>query len=53
MVTPSFCVIKLSYLGNYCGMAENYHGKMVYTLTNGGKRKRYSNLPLNFYNIGS
>ncbi len=26
MVTPSFCVIKLYYLGNYHGMAVNYHG---------------------------
>ncbi len=25
MVTPSFCVIKLYYLGNYHGMAVNYH----------------------------
>jgi hypothetical protein len=24
-VIPSFCVIKLYYLGNYCGMAVNYH----------------------------
>jgi hypothetical protein len=23
---PSFCVVKLYYLGNYCGMAVNYHG---------------------------
>jgi hypothetical protein len=22
---PSFCVIKLYYLGNNCGMAVNYH----------------------------
>jgi len=26
MVIPSFCVIKLYYLGNYCGMAVNYCG---------------------------
>jgi hypothetical protein len=26
MVIPSFCVIKLYYLGNYHGMAVNYHG---------------------------
>ncbi len=26
MVTLSFCVIKQHYLGNYCGMAVNYHG---------------------------
>ncbi len=25
-VIPSFCVIKLYYLGNYCGMAVNYCG---------------------------
>jgi hypothetical protein len=25
-VIPSFCFIKLYYLGNYCGMAVNYHG---------------------------
>jgi hypothetical protein len=24
MVIPSFCVIKLYYLGNYCGMEGNY-----------------------------
>jgi hypothetical protein len=24
-VTPSFCVLKLYYLGNYCGIAVNYH----------------------------
>ncbi len=26
MVISSFCVIKLYYLGNYCGMAVNYCG---------------------------
>jgi hypothetical protein len=26
MVIPPFCVIKQHYLGNYCGMAVNYHG---------------------------
>ncbi len=26
MVIPSFCVIKPYYLGNYHGMAVNYHG---------------------------
>ncbi len=26
MVIPSFCVIKQHFLGNYCGMAVNYHG---------------------------
>jgi hypothetical protein len=26
MVIPSFCVIKLYYLGNYHGMAVNYRG---------------------------
>jgi hypothetical protein len=26
MVTLSFCVKKLYYLGNYCGMTVNYHG---------------------------
>ena len=26
MVIPSFCVIKLYYLGNYHGIAVNYHG---------------------------
>ncbi len=25
IITPSFCVIKLYYLGNYHGMAVNYH----------------------------
>ncbi len=29
MVILSFCVIKLYYLGNYCGMAVNYHGISV------------------------
>jgi len=33
MVTPSFCVIKLYYLGNYHGMAVNYHGiKLFYNI---------------------
>ena len=32
-VIPSFCVIKLYYLGNYHGMAVNYHGiKLFITL---------------------
>ena len=26
MVIPLFCVIKLYHLGNYHGMAVNYHG---------------------------
>ncbi len=30
MVIPSFCVIKLYYLGNYSWMAVNYHG--IWTL---------------------
>ncbi len=30
MVIPSFCVIKLYYLGNYHGMAVNYHGIKVF-----------------------
>ncbi len=29
MVIPSFCVIKQHHLGNYCGMAVNYHGIYV------------------------
>jgi hypothetical protein len=29
MVIPSFCVIKLYYLGNYHGMAVNYHGNLT------------------------
>jgi hypothetical protein len=28
-VIPSFFVIKQQYLGNYCGMAVNYHGIFV------------------------
>ncbi len=33
MVIPSFCVIKLYYLGNYHGMAVNYHGiKLFYNI---------------------
>jgi hypothetical protein len=33
MVRPSFCVIKLYYLGNYHGMAVNYHGiKLFYNI---------------------
>jgi hypothetical protein len=33
MVIPSFCVIKLYYLGNYQGMAVNYHGiKLFYNI---------------------
>jgi hypothetical protein len=30
IVILSFCVIKLYYLGNYCGMAVHYHGKKFY-----------------------
>jgi hypothetical protein len=26
MLIGSFCVIKKYYLGNYCGIAVNYHG---------------------------
>jgi hypothetical protein len=26
MVIPSFCVVKLYYLGNYCGISVNYCG---------------------------
>ncbi len=34
MVISSFCVIKLYYLGNYHGMAVNYHGiKLFYNIT--------------------
>ncbi len=29
MVLPSFCVIKQHFLGNYCGMAVNYHSIVV------------------------
>ncbi len=29
VVIPSFCVIKMQYLGNYGGMAVNYHGIFV------------------------
>ncbi len=33
MAIPSFCVIKLFYLGNYHGMAVNYHGiKLFYNI---------------------
>ncbi len=33
MVISSFCVIKLYYLGNYLGMAVNYHGiKLFYNI---------------------
>ena len=46
MVIPSFCVIKLYYLGNYCGMAVNYHGKVFMILANDGKLKYRDNLLL-------
>ncbi len=32
IVIPSFCIIKLHYLGNYNGMALNYNGKMFYNI---------------------
>jgi hypothetical protein len=33
MVIPSFCVIKLYYLGNYHGMTVNYQGiKLFYNI---------------------
>jgi hypothetical protein len=66
-VILSFCVIKLYYLGNYCGMAVNYHGKEFYNIgfmvANLNTMVIYSeilsleivrlNLPRYFYNIGS
>jgi hypothetical protein len=33
MVILSFCVIKQHYSGNYCGMAENYHGICITNVT--------------------
>jgi hypothetical protein len=41
MLIPSFCVIKLYYIGNYCGIgiAVNYHDKSFMTLARGGKHK--------------
>ncbi len=32
MVKPSFCILKQNYLGNYCGMAVNYHGEKVFNI---------------------
>jgi hypothetical protein len=47
MVIPSFCVIKLYYLGNYHGMTENYHGiKLFYNI---GKKKSGLNVKLKYH----
>ncbi len=40
----SFCVIKLCYLGNHCGMAVNYHGKSFITFVHCGKHNYRGNL---------
>jgi hypothetical protein len=55
MVMPTFCVRKLYYLGNYRGIAVNYHGISVtnyinHNLTqNGSKTLQFgSKLPLQF-----
>jgi hypothetical protein len=55
MVIPTFCVRKLYYLGNFCGIAVNYHSISVtnvikHNLTqNGSKTLQFgSKLPLQF-----
>jgi hypothetical protein len=59
MAIQSFCVIKLKYLGNYLGIAANYHG--ILTLEkNRVKPDKHSSLvrksvnhgQKKFYNIG-
>ncbi len=44
MVIPSFFVLMLYPLGNFHGMAVNYHSKSFITLSNGGKLKYHSNI---------
>jgi len=34
MVIQPFCVIKLHYIGNYCGMAVNYYGICITNVIN-------------------
>ncbi len=55
MVILTFSVIKLYYLGNYHGMAVNYHGKKFITLIDGGNLKYSGYLPRNFnpINVGT
>jgi hypothetical protein len=50
MVIPSFCVIKLYYLGNYRGMALNYRG--ILTLEKVGLKLLRQFTVVMFYNIG-
>ncbi len=49
MVIPSFSVINQNYLGNYCGMAVNYHGICVTNVIKQNLTKNGSNIlrPLN------
>jgi hypothetical protein len=44
MVMPSFCVINQNYLGNYCGMAVNYHGICVTNVIKHNLTKNGSNI---------
>jgi hypothetical protein len=44
MVIPSFCVLKQHYLGNYCGMAVNYHGICVTNVINNNLTENDSNI---------
>ena len=32
MIILSFCVLKISYLSNYLGIAVTYHGKKFYNI---------------------
>ncbi len=50
MVIPSFCVIKLYYLRNYCGMAVNYCG--ILTLERVGLNYRGNLLWYSFITLG-
>ncbi len=48
MVTMSFCVKKQYYLGNYSGMAVNYHGICVTNVTKYNLTKNGSSIQLYF-----
>ncbi len=48
MAIPSISAIKLNYLGSYCGMAVNYHGKKFYNI---GPRCQNLNTAVVYYRI--
>jgi len=45
IVIPSLCIIKMHYLGNYCGMAVNYQGMCVTNVIKHNLSLNVSNTP--------